>query len=522
MFDHVYILAQGGICAYEGPPDSVPGVCETVMGRQLKKYVNPADTIIEIASGGHGPHMLTSLIAYQRRVHEAESFILAANPSADLQAHQDLHQSKLNLIHQSSSDSIISIASGGDHHTKRKVKTDNLLNPRRAVPVFPFWTHIGVHLARSWAAILRDPILMGLRLGAHVFIPILTGLLFGPYIGGIDGCPLPHILTMELSELLEITKDRAGIQTALLQLFQNFAFVYVMIFQIVLVTVGIFCLSFPMEAKILRKEYRNSWYSSGSYFIGRSLAELPFQIFFTTCYTVISYYGTGQIHSWDRLMGFVTILILITSIAQSQGLIAGAVFMDHSIAAVFIGACMTVPFALFSNFFVRLASMPHWVRPLTLQSYFFYGFNGIISLLYGFGRCVCDLEDTGDAITDQTDLPYWARHLDKLFDTYIDFGIGEEGSGTGSGNDTTYGMSAWSRDLGDGQLASSPLKTVLDTVSFHGLWAQNCTDYRPIPYTEFNVSEVDFYQSLYILIVYGFAARALTYVVLRYKIAKHT
>jgi len=306
---------------------------------------------------------------------------------------------------------------------------------------------------------------------------------------------------MSLGEVLNLTRERDIIHQEYVHLYENYAFLYVALFIMVFMSLGVTSLTFPLEAKIFRKEYRNGWYSCISYFLGRSLAEVPFQVLFVSLYVTGSYFLTGQIWSLTRISGMVAIVVLVNLVAQTQGLISGAIFMDHVIAAVFVAAVATVPFALFNSFFVRLTSMSDFVKPIAYLSYFYYAFNGLVAIVYGFGRCVCTFDQDGPV--EQQD---WAEYLERVFTTYLQInGIDGE----------SLGMNTTDLEADD----ISPIERVLDSVAFTGLhWTSNCSDYRPVPMAEFQVTDTTFYNSIAILIIYIIATRLITYCILVLKV----
>ena len=46
-------------------------------------------------------------------------------------------------------------------------------------------------------------------------------------------------------------------------------------------------MQFPADINVMIAEYRNRWYSSGAYFLAKTLSDLPFSILFDMLFTVI-------------------------------------------------------------------------------------------------------------------------------------------------------------------------------------------------------------------------------------------
>lgn len=90
--------------------------------------------------------------------------------------------------------------------------------------------------------------------------------------------------------------------------------------------------------------------------------------------------------------------------AQSQGLLIGAIFMNHMAVAVFLCPISCIPLVLFCGFLVRITTMPWFVRPLSYHSYLKYAFEGALLTIYGFDRCEYDYELAANATTEK---PEW-------------------------------------------------------------------------------------------------------------------
>ncbi len=69
---------------------------------------------------------------------------------------------------------------------------------------------------------------------------------------------------------------------------------------------------------------------------------------------------------------------------QSVGLVVGAAMNVQN--GVFLAPVMSVPFLLFSGFFVSFDAIPIYLRWITYLSYIRYGFEGTALATYSFGR----------------------------------------------------------------------------------------------------------------------------------------
>lgn len=105
-------------------------------------------------------------------------------------------------------------------------------------------------------------------------------------------------------------------------------------------------------------------------------------------------------------------MIGLAIVSQSQGLLIGAIFMNHLPIAVFLCPISCIPLIIFCGYMMRVKNM-HWlVRPLTYQSYLKFAFESCLLVIYGFDRCEYDYEL---AETAPTEKPQWFEILKMVF-----------------------------------------------------------------------------------------------------------
>lgn len=105
---------------------------------------------------------------------------------------------------------------------------------------------------------------------------------------------------------------------------------------------------------------------------------------FCVMYLSIVYFMTSQPPETMRFCMFLGACLLISFVAQSVGLVVGAAMNVQN--GVFLAPVMSVPFLLFSGFFVSFDAIPVYLRWITYLSYIRYGFEGTALATYSFAR----------------------------------------------------------------------------------------------------------------------------------------
>ncbi|RWS06662.1 ATP-binding cassette sub-family G member 1-like protein [Dinothrombium tinctorium] len=393
LFHKVYILSVVGKCIYEGSPSTLIDHLKNV-DIECPSFYNPADFIIEIASGEHSADAIAKLVAINES--EAQENIAALSSPKNFE--------------------------------------DVLITP-----TYPFFDHFMYLFHRSFLLIIRNPMLFWLRLASHTFLALFIGWIYGPNVGKAGGCP-PDLENGFSPEGLRAATNASMEQTK--SIIDNFSCLFfnmlIILFSAMMPTI----ISFPLEMLVFVKEKRNNWYGVGSYFFGMMLADTPFQIIFPTMYVMITYYMTGQIRVLWRFESYLLINILIALISQCQGLIMGAIFMHNMTAAVYIGPLTALPLLLFSGFLVKIETIPALLRPLSNLSYVRFSFEGAIISIYGFDRCGEDVKARLDLM--QNMLRGWfakmlsivSRAINEKDEDY-DYGYEQSSNSTVDENETT-------------------------------------------------------------------------------------
>lgn len=389
MFDHLYTLAEGQ-CVYQGSTKMLIPFLQG-LNLQCPSYHNPASFIIEVACGEYGDNtkklvnaidngkedvregslpmlkkeilnnmaymdngeVTTNNLSKNENVNATDKF--AQNGSTNMEVSNG-------LLPKNAVNDIAKTGQNGQNAVLEMEKVDNvnsaLLGEKPATNPPRYgnseFNQFLIILKRALLFSRRDWTLMYLRLFAHILVGLLIGSLY-----------------------FDIGNDGAKVLSNLGFLFFNMLF-------LMYTSMTITILSFPLEMPVLLKENFNRWYSLRSYYLAITVSDLPFQTIFCVIYVAIVYFMTSQPPEVFRFSMFLGACLLVSFVAQSVGLVVGAAMNVQN--GVFLAPVMSVPFLLFSGFFVSFDAIPVYLRWITYLSYIRYGFEGTALATYGFER----------------------------------------------------------------------------------------------------------------------------------------
>jgi len=334
MFDQLYILGSGQ-CIYNG---SVSGLVPFLNAHDLvcPTYHNPADYVIEVASGEFGDVTDTLISSVRKGLCEDYA------EGAHLKSLPDFYEQIVDTALDTN---------GKIDGTESNITDDDddeFSEGFNTSSMFQFW----ILLKRAILCIMRDQMLTQLRFISHILIGVAIGLLYS-----------------------EIGND-AHYSTQNISLF--FLVILFLLFSALMPTV----LTFPTEMCVFVREHMNYWYSLKSYFMAKTCADLPFQIVFPFIFCVITYFMTGQPWVWDRFMMFYIMGVLTSLVSQSLGLLIGAASPQLEVAT-FMGPVACVPLLLFAGFFIKNEMIPIYLRWCSYGSFVRYAFEGSLISVYG-------------------------------------------------------------------------------------------------------------------------------------------
>lgn len=329
LFDQVYVLAAGQ-CLYQGTTRNLVPYLDGA-GIPCPIYHNPADYIIEVASGEYGEDkigLLSTKAENGRALYWFES-------SDDIPSMEELRKQNP-LSHMREHDQLTGTATEETSQSNQR----------------------SVLIKRGFLKAKRDATMTHLRILVNILVGIMLGSLF--INAGNEG-----------SRVLE-----------------NYNLLFAILMHHMMSPMMLTILTFPSEMSILSKEHFNRWYSLGSYYISITIVDLPISIVACALFTVIVYTMSSQPMDVSRFFMFFAISLYTVLVAQSFGLMIGAVF--SVVNGTFLGPTLSVPMMMFAGFGVTLRDLPPYLAWGSYVSYLRYGLEGFVGAIYGLERPILD------------------------------------------------------------------------------------------------------------------------------------
>ncbi|RZC53166.1 hypothetical protein C5167_012026 [Papaver somniferum] len=129
--------------------------------------------------------------------------------------------------------------------------------------------------------------------------------------------------------------------------------------------------TFPLERMMLTKERSSSMYRLSSYFIAKTVADLPMELVLPTVFVVITYWMGGLKPTAAHFFKTLFVILYGALVSQGVGLALGAVVMNIK-ASITFGSVIVETFFLASGYYVQnVPKFVSWCKYIS-PSYFTY------------------------------------------------------------------------------------------------------------------------------------------------------
>ncbi|CAA6672093.1 unnamed protein product [Spirodela intermedia] len=332
MFDKVAILSEG--CPiYHGPASTALDYFASI-GFRTSVVVNPADLMLDLANGFAPecqPGGETSEVKDSGKDLEEQKQV----KKTLLSAYEKNIASRLKEELCFSTDAATYVGSGLSSLPMRKEQWS-----------ISWWGQFNVILSRSLKE-RRYEVFNYLRIFQVVSVATLAGLLWWQ-------TPPSHI------------QDRSALMF-FFSVFWGFFPLYNSVF------------TFPQERSMLMKERSSGMYRLSSYFLARTVGDLPMELALPTTFVVILYWMGGL--KPDPAAFFLSLLVVLYSVlvAQSLGLAIGAILMDVKQGTT-LASVITIVFLIAGGYYVQ--HIPVFIEWFKYLSYSYYCYKLLLGVQF--------------------------------------------------------------------------------------------------------------------------------------------
>eukprot|EP01135_Chromosphaera_perkinsii_P006341 Nk52_evm70s485 gene=Nk52_evmTU70s485 len=319
LFDKLLVLSQGRTVYFGPRSEAVPYY--TKQGLPCPMHTNPADFFLDISTVD--PRTKESLLETQGRL----DFLYDQYKKSSYNEKVEAECSKLSRNVQSDSDTFMS---------RLKFKPNKNFQP--------WLMEFAILFRRAFNSFRREKRVTVIQLFQNIFMGLLAGFIF-----------------------FQVDDNQAGIQN------RNGALFFGVLnpcFSSLLAIITIF----QLEKEVFRRERAAGAYRVSSYYLSKSIAEIPMQLVFPSLYGILFYFLVGFQTEADRFFVYLILLLLTVFCAQSMGLCISAIAPSLQIGQI-IAPMLMILFMLFGGFYLNsndVTPVFTWIQHI---SFIYYGFR---------------------------------------------------------------------------------------------------------------------------------------------------
>ncbi len=393
LFDKVYALTNSGNCIYYGRPNELR-VWLNHFNEPIETLHNPAHILIEVASRDIPTHHNT----YQQNSewHLNDLFYCFSSYERIPEEPRVARNEEPQKIKQMKAQTLEKIQIEKLTFDNKFLNLNYNINGLCDYKMGFKFRSLSIMLSRTLKnSVWRERKLLFSRFILHAIIAFILLMLYKQNMGDEDGC-LPISIVEDTINCTRINNEPVQKEEDLVTQntkFQFFSLLFLM-FAALMPTI----LTFPREVKVFMNEHRNGWYSTGTYYLSKTIAEIPIQLLFPYLYTWLLYAMTNQIGMnkwyygipgfWNHRFGYFVVFTELTAfISQGIAFCIGIIFIDHLTVSIFVSSSLLLLHFLFSGFFIKISQMSYIAQTLTDLSFVRFSFEGLMIILYGLERC---------------------------------------------------------------------------------------------------------------------------------------
>ncbi|KAK9269734.1 hypothetical protein L1049_001512 [Liquidambar formosana] len=127
--------------------------------------------------------------------------------------------------------------------------------------------------------------------------------------------------------------------------------------------------TFPQERMMLEKERSSGMYKLSSYFMARTIGDLPMELILPTIFVIITYWMAGLKPTAGNFLYTLFALLFSILVSQGMGLALGALVMDQKSATI-LGSVIMLSFLLAGGYYVQhVPPFISWIKYVSISHY---------------------------------------------------------------------------------------------------------------------------------------------------------
>lgn len=151
---------------------------------------------------------------------------------------------------------------------------------------------------------------------------------------------------------------------------------------------------FSAELPIFIRESRGRLYRTSTYFLGKTIAELPLFLAVPIIFTSIAYPMIGLREGYLYFATAAFVVSLVANVSTSFGYLISCASSSISMA-LSVGPPVIIPFLIFGGFFLNSGSVPSYFTWLSYLSWFRYGNEALtVNQWAGVTDIICTRSNT--------------------------------------------------------------------------------------------------------------------------------